>query len=230
MLVTNVVQRAINSRIRVPDALVPIYTPFLLTFSLSPSRLMSVMDPLLNMGILWRCLAAYCGIDFKSEVEAYRAYLGIEDTLSAFTATTKSKLNSPQSTSNSIINNSENYYNSNKQNDGSLLTDACHNEDVRVISYNNNNMTDLEQAAGLAMIVSQPSSEDEHAARILREKERLLHYHSIMGDSIFLIETLRNHSLPQNEYMSPLKSSDSLLAKFPKTCLIVSFLLFLSFC
>jgi hormone-sensitive lipase len=48
VLVTNVVQRAINSGIRVPDALVPIYTPFLMTFSLSPSRLMSVMDPLLK--------------------------------------------------------------------------------------------------------------------------------------------------------------------------------------
>lgn len=59
VLVTNVVQRAINNQIRIPDALIHINTLFLLTFSLSPSRLMSIMEPLLNLGILWRCLAAY---------------------------------------------------------------------------------------------------------------------------------------------------------------------------
>ncbi len=63
VLVTNVVQRAINAGIRIPDALIPIYTPFLSTYSISPSRLMSVMDPLLNLGVLWRCLAAYSGTD-----------------------------------------------------------------------------------------------------------------------------------------------------------------------
>ncbi len=57
VLVTNIVQRSIFHDIRIPDALVPIYTPFLLSYSLSPSRLLSVMDPLLNLGILWRCLA-----------------------------------------------------------------------------------------------------------------------------------------------------------------------------
>ncbi|CAF5135361.1 unnamed protein product, partial [Rotaria sp. Silwood1] len=29
---------------------------------LSPSRLLAIMDPLLNTGFLWRCLAAYTGI------------------------------------------------------------------------------------------------------------------------------------------------------------------------
>jgi hypothetical protein len=29
---------------------------------MSPSRLMAIMDPLLNTGFLWRCLAAYAGI------------------------------------------------------------------------------------------------------------------------------------------------------------------------
>jgi hypothetical protein len=62
VLVTNIVQRAIIHNVRIPDVLVPIYTPFLCTYSLSPSRLLSIMDPLLNYGILWRCLAAYCGI------------------------------------------------------------------------------------------------------------------------------------------------------------------------
>lgn len=30
--------------------------------SMSPSRLMAVMDPLISTGFLWRCLAAYAGI------------------------------------------------------------------------------------------------------------------------------------------------------------------------
>ncbi len=34
---------------------------------MSPSRLMAVMDPLLNTGFLWRCLAAYAGITSDSE-------------------------------------------------------------------------------------------------------------------------------------------------------------------
>ena len=35
--------------------------------SMSPSRLMAVMDPLLNTGFLWRCLAAYAGIKGDDE-------------------------------------------------------------------------------------------------------------------------------------------------------------------
>ena len=36
-------------------------------FSMSPSRLMAIMDPLLNTGFLWRCLAAYAGIKADNE-------------------------------------------------------------------------------------------------------------------------------------------------------------------
>lgn len=34
---------------------------------MSPSRLMAIMDPLLNTGFLWRCLAAYAGIKADSK-------------------------------------------------------------------------------------------------------------------------------------------------------------------
>ncbi len=34
---------------------------------MSPSRLMAIMDPLLNTGFLWRCLAAYAGIKADDE-------------------------------------------------------------------------------------------------------------------------------------------------------------------
>ncbi|CAD5216034.1 unnamed protein product [Bursaphelenchus okinawaensis] len=42
-----------------PDGLVPIYTPFLFQYLPSPSRVLSFMDPLLHMGVVIRCAAAY---------------------------------------------------------------------------------------------------------------------------------------------------------------------------
>ncbi|PIO76046.1 putative hormone-sensitive lipase [Teladorsagia circumcincta] len=44
-----------------PDGIVPVYTPFLFQYLPSPSRLLSVMDPLLHMGVVLRCVAAYTG-------------------------------------------------------------------------------------------------------------------------------------------------------------------------
>ncbi|PAV81168.1 hypothetical protein WR25_14542 isoform D [Diploscapter pachys] len=46
---------------RKPDGLVPVYTPFLFQYLPSPSRMLSVMDPLLHMGVVLRCVAAYTG-------------------------------------------------------------------------------------------------------------------------------------------------------------------------
>ncbi|VDN33841.1 unnamed protein product, partial [Cylicostephanus goldi] len=44
-----------------PDGIVPVYTPFLFQYLPSPSRVLSVMDPLLHMGVVLRCVAAYTG-------------------------------------------------------------------------------------------------------------------------------------------------------------------------
>ncbi|VDK70103.1 unnamed protein product [Onchocerca ochengi] len=46
---------------RIPDGIVTVYTPFLFQCLLSPSRLLSCMDPLLHMGVVLRCIAAYTG-------------------------------------------------------------------------------------------------------------------------------------------------------------------------
>ena len=59
--------KAIEAGLRKPDAIICFYTPFLLGYSMSPSRLMAIMDPLLNTGFLWRCLAAYAGIKSDNE-------------------------------------------------------------------------------------------------------------------------------------------------------------------
>ncbi|XP_052059671.1 hormone-sensitive lipase-like [Mytilus californianus] len=54
--------RAASFQIRVPDGIMAAYTPFMVRYTPSPSRMMGLMDPLLPMGILTRCLAAYAGV------------------------------------------------------------------------------------------------------------------------------------------------------------------------
>ena len=59
--------KAIECGIRVPDGIVPVYGPFLIRYSISPSRLLSVMDPLLHNGLLIKCLGAYAGQEHPVE-------------------------------------------------------------------------------------------------------------------------------------------------------------------
>ncbi|KAL3095378.1 hypothetical protein niasHS_007477 [Heterodera schachtii] len=54
---------------RIPDGLVPIYTPFLFQYLPSPSRVLSFMDPLLHMGVVIRCAAAYSGSYSDEELD-----------------------------------------------------------------------------------------------------------------------------------------------------------------
>nr|CAD2200410.1 unnamed protein product [Meloidogyne enterolobii] len=54
---------------RLPDGLVPIYTPFLFQYLPSPSRVLSFMDPLLHMGVVIRCAAAYSGTYTDEELD-----------------------------------------------------------------------------------------------------------------------------------------------------------------
>uniref|UniRef100_A0A0N4ZFU3 Hormone-sensitive lipase n=1 Tax=Parastrongyloides trichosuri TaxID=131310 RepID=A0A0N4ZFU3_PARTI len=59
-LITSVTIRLVTLNIKkMPDAVIPIYTPFLFQYLPSPSRMLSFMDPLLHVGMLLRCLTAY---------------------------------------------------------------------------------------------------------------------------------------------------------------------------
>ncbi|VDM95916.1 unnamed protein product [Thelazia callipaeda] len=67
---------------RLPDGIVTVYSPFLLQYLLSPSRLLSCMDPLLHMGVMLRCIAgifasiSYCyGKDFIIIIDQFYYYL-----------------------------------------------------------------------------------------------------------------------------------------------------------
>ena len=54
--------RAVEYGIRVPDSILAAYAPFNVQWVPSPSRLLSLMDPLLPTGVLGACLAAYSGM------------------------------------------------------------------------------------------------------------------------------------------------------------------------
>jgi hormone-sensitive lipase len=60
-LVVAVALKARKLGLRVPDAVVPIYPALLCKTVISPSRSLSIMDPLLPVGILLSCLQAYTG-------------------------------------------------------------------------------------------------------------------------------------------------------------------------
>lgn len=53
--------RAAAYGVRMPDGIVAAYPATLLTAYASPSRLLTLMDPLLPLSVLSRCLSAYAG-------------------------------------------------------------------------------------------------------------------------------------------------------------------------
>ncbi|XP_071857729.1 hormone-sensitive lipase [Bombus fervidus] len=63
--------KCLQLNIRKPDGIFMAYTPVLVDFVLSPSRLLCLTDPLLPMGFLLRCLKAYAADCFKSESESF---------------------------------------------------------------------------------------------------------------------------------------------------------------
>ena len=194
----------VSKGIRIPDALVPIYAPFLSTFSLSPSRILAIMDPLLNFGILWRCLAAYCGINFQIESENFKQILNLNEAASNVTMASNVKKSSLARLSNRSA--------SSKQ--GSIDSTTLEGS-TTVAAANEEQSLKSDDASSTSEVFT--------ALNLDSDKERLIKLYEIMGESIFLVEKLRNHQTPYDPCISPLLSDESVLAKFPRTCLIVSF-------
>jgi hypothetical protein len=63
---------------------------------------------------------------------------------------------------------------------------------------------------------------EEHRESLNTKITQIEELRKIVGNSIYLIQLLRNHPLSQNIFMSPLLSNDEMLKKFPKTFLVVS--------
>lgn len=53
--------KAMSTGIRVPDGIMAAYPATLLTTDASPSRLLTLIDPLLPLGVLTKCINAYAG-------------------------------------------------------------------------------------------------------------------------------------------------------------------------
>ncbi|XP_024123288.1 hormone-sensitive lipase isoform X4 [Oryzias melastigma] len=64
--------RAAAFGIRMPDGIVAAYPATLLTAYASPSRLLTLMDPLLPLSVLSRCLSAYAGTEPETEKQVER--------------------------------------------------------------------------------------------------------------------------------------------------------------
>jgi len=196
------------------------------------------MDPLLNLGILWRCLAAYIGIDFKLETEKFKQILNLtEQDILNKTASNKS---SPSKTSiiskslsfrallsRSTVSNDQQQQlqtettpsTSFKQNRNSPIRDSS-SPDLNYSSNCSNSSDDEKRISTSDQDLIFKNNSDLNMDEANRK--RLLYLHKVLGDSVFLVEKLRDHSLTSNQFMSPIFSDDSVLSKFPKTYLIVS--------
>ncbi|XP_078789719.1 hormone-sensitive lipase isoform X3 [Oryzias latipes] len=64
--------RAAAFGVRMPDGVVAAYPATLLTAYASPSRLLTLMDPLLPLSVLSRCLSAYAGSEPQTEKQVER--------------------------------------------------------------------------------------------------------------------------------------------------------------
>ncbi|XP_072227182.1 lipase, hormone-sensitive a [Leuresthes tenuis] len=71
-LCITVSMRALTSGIRVPDGIMAAYPATMLTTDASPSRLLTLIDPLLPLGVLAKCVNAYAGADFQTVEAAER--------------------------------------------------------------------------------------------------------------------------------------------------------------
>ncbi|XP_077950535.1 hormone-sensitive lipase isoform X3 [Gasterosteus aculeatus] len=65
--------RAAAFGVRMPDGIVAVYPATLLTAYASPSRLLTLMDPLLPLSVLSKCLSAYAGNEPQEEAQVEKA-------------------------------------------------------------------------------------------------------------------------------------------------------------
>lgn len=65
-LCITVSMKALSSGIRAPDGIMAAYPAVLLTTDVSPSRLLTLIDPLLPLGVLTKCISAYAGAESQT--------------------------------------------------------------------------------------------------------------------------------------------------------------------
>ncbi|KAL2079969.1 hypothetical protein ACEWY4_023762 [Coilia grayii] len=58
--------RAMSNGVRMPDGIMAAYPATLLTADASPSRLLTLIDPMLPLGVLCKCINAYAGVESQT--------------------------------------------------------------------------------------------------------------------------------------------------------------------
>ncbi|CAG5135195.1 unnamed protein product, partial [Candidula unifasciata] len=71
-LAISTAMRAVSFGIRPPDGILLVYPCTVARYTPSPARLLSLMDPILPVGLVTRCLAAYAGIDEQQPMASPR--------------------------------------------------------------------------------------------------------------------------------------------------------------
>ncbi|XP_029976126.1 lipase, hormone-sensitive a [Salarias fasciatus] len=69
-LCITVSMKAISTGVRVPDGIMAAYPATLIAMDVSPSRLLTLIDPLLPLGVLAKCLNAYAGVEYQTAAPA----------------------------------------------------------------------------------------------------------------------------------------------------------------
>ncbi|XP_075392556.1 hormone-sensitive lipase isoform X1 [Tenrec ecaudatus] len=69
--------RAAAYGVRVPDGIMAAYPATMLQSAASPSRLLSLMDPLLPLSVLSKCVSAYSGIETEEHSDSDQKALGV---------------------------------------------------------------------------------------------------------------------------------------------------------
>ncbi|BFZ14026.1 hypothetical protein BsWGS_17065 [Bradybaena similaris] len=71
-LAISTAMRAVSFGIRAPDGILAVYPCTVVRYTPSPARLLSLMDPVLPVGLITRCLAAYAGINEQQPMASPR--------------------------------------------------------------------------------------------------------------------------------------------------------------
>lgn len=208
--------KAVAYGIRLPDGILTSYAPFNVQFLPSPSRLLCMMDPLLPVGILTQCLAAYTGVNREARTKK-------EDTETTC-AENKNPGNSftvPHEFNTPDVCEHPGLVSSNDLG-VDVLPDVVHGNRSKILLHHSSSDIDLlhSDTAAPAMVRSHSDSDLLDGSQAAVEKQP-----ASKNPCGFLTDDYMV-SIAKNPYLSPLAASDEQLALLPPVDLLVRNIIF----
>lgn len=192
--------KAASYGIRLPDGILTSYAPFMVQFRPSPSRLLSLLDPLLPIGILTQCLASYTGTSEKGND-------GVSTTVQTGLNSTSAKAHDHQSSESGCC-----------CEGGKLLPDVVKDSEAGSAQIpHTSSKCDLVHSQG--NVVGPVGSQSESAlsnCRNLPTKE----LHDVSSFEVLTDDHVMK--VAKNPYVSPVMASNEQLSKLPPIDLLVS--------